>query len=183
MSKLRKLAGETVLYGFGSIFPRMLNFLLVPLHTINTFSTAEYGVFTKLMAFVAFVNVVFTFGMETAFFRFSSKPEANPKQVFNLTQTCVLLVSVPLSVIFIAFSAPIAASLSVGTHPEFIVWLTLIMLTDAVVAIPFAQLRLQKKALQFAAFKIVNVLVLLALNYYFLKITLNSNLYIMIGHT
>jgi O-antigen/teichoic acid export membrane protein len=170
MSKLKKLAGETVLYGLGSIFPRMLNFLLVPLHTINTFSTTEYGVFTKLMAFVAFINVVFTFGMETAFFRFSSKSDANRKQVFNLTQTCVLLVSVPLSVIFIAFSDPISISLSVGNHPEFIVWLTLIMLTDAVVAIPFAQLRLQKKALQFAAFKIVNVLVLLALNYYFLKI-------------
>ncbi|MBI3220391.1 MAG: polysaccharide biosynthesis C-terminal domain-containing protein [Bacteroidetes bacterium] len=169
MSKLKKLAGETVLYGFGSIFPRMLNFLLVPLHTINTFSTAEYGIFTKLMAFVAFINVVFTFGMETAFFRFSSKPDANPKQVFNLTQTCVLLVSIPLSVIFIVFSLPISESLGVVHHPEFIVWLTLIMLTDAVVAIPFAQLRLQKKALQFALFKIVNVLVLLGLNYYFLK--------------
>lgn len=170
MSKLKKLAGETVLYGFGSIFPRMLNFLLVPLHTINTFSTAEYGIFTKLMAFVAFINVVFTFGMETAFFRFASKPDANRKQVFNLTQTCVLLVSVPLSVLFIVFSQPIASSQGVTHHPEFIVWLTLIMLTDSVVAIPFAQLRLQKKAMQFALFKIVNVVVLLALNYYFLKI-------------
>ncbi|NOS93721.1 MAG: oligosaccharide flippase family protein [Cyclobacteriaceae bacterium] len=169
MSKLKKLAGETVLYGFGSIFPRMLNFLLVPLHTINTFSTAEYGVFTKLMAFVAFINVVFTFGMETAFFRFSSKSDANYKQVFNLAQTCVFLVSVPLSVLFIIFSQPIASSVGVANHPEFIVWLTLIMLTDAVVAIPFAQLRLQKKAKQFALFKIVNVIVLVALNYYFLK--------------
>jgi len=169
MSKLKKLAGETVLYGFGSIFPRMLSFLLVFIHT-NTFSTAEYGIFTKLMAFVAFINVVFTFGMETAFFRFSSKSDANPKQVFNLTQTCVLLVSVPLSVIFIVFSEPIAVSLGAGNHSEYIVWLTLIMLTDAAVAVPFAQLRLQKKALQFALFKIVNVLVLLVLNYYFLKI-------------
>ncbi len=169
MSKLKRLAGETVLYGFGSIFPRMLNFLLVPLHTINTFSPAEYGVFTKLMAFVAFVNVVFMFGMETAFFRFSSKSDANANQVFNLAQTCVYLVSVPLSVLFIAFSQPIAASLDIAQHPEFIVWLTLIMLTDATVAIPFAQLRLQKKALQFALFKIVNVLVLVGLNYYFLK--------------
>jgi len=46
------------------------------------------------------------------------------------------------------------------THPEFIIWLTLIMLTDALVAIPFAQLRLQKKALQFALAKIINVVVL-----------------------
>lgn len=176
MSKLKKLAGETVLYGFGSIFPRMLNFLLVPLHTIDTFSRAEYGVLTKLMAFVAFINVVFMFGMETAFFRFSSKSDANHKLVFNLAQTCVYLVSVPLSVLFIAFSQPIAASLDIARHPEFIVWLTLIMLTDAAVAIPFAQLRLQKKALQFALFKIVNVLVLVGLNYYFLKFNYDPSL-------
>ncbi|MFN8889272.1 MAG: lipopolysaccharide biosynthesis protein, partial [Cyclobacteriaceae bacterium] len=166
---------ETVLYGFGSIFPRMISFFLITLHT-NTFSTSEYGIFTKLMAFVAFINVVFMFGMETAFFRFSSKPDADKKQIFNLTQTCVFLVSVPISVLFIVFSQPIAASLGVAKHPEFIVWLTLIMLTDAVVAIPFAQLRLQKKAMQFALFKIVNVVVLVGLNYYFLKFNYNPSI-------
>jgi O-antigen/teichoic acid export membrane protein len=169
MSKLKKLAGETVLYGFGSIFPRMLNFLLVPLHTINAFSTAEYGVLTKLMAFVAFINVVFTFGMETAFFRYTSKHGANQKQVFNLTQTVVLLVSVPLSIVFILFATPISGALNIGAHADYVVWLTLIMLTDSIVAIPFAQLRLQKKAVQFVVYKIVNVLVLVALNVYFLK--------------
>ncbi len=169
MSKLKKLAGETVLYGFGSIFPRMLNFLLVPLHTINAFSTAEYGVLTKLMAFVAFINVVFMFGMETAFFRYSSKHDANQKQVFNLAQTVVVLVSVPLSIVFILFATPISGALKIGAHPEYVVWLTLIMLTDAIVAIPFAQLRQQKKSVQFVVYKIVNVLVLVALNVYFLK--------------
>lgn len=170
MSKLKALAGETALYGLGSILPRMLNFLLVPLHTYNLFSTAEYGIFTKLMAFVAFINVVFTFGMETAFFRFANKPNADAKRVFNLAHTCILLVSVPLSVLFIVCASPIGQWFGIGNHPEFIVWLTLIMLTDAVVAIPFARLRLEKKALQFSMMKIANVIILLGLNIYFLKI-------------
>ena len=170
MNKLQKLAGETALYGFGSIVPRMLNFLLVPLHTHNVFSAAEYGSLTKLMAYVAFINVVFTFGMETAFFRFANKTGANSKHAFNLAQTCVLLVSIPLSILFIVFSPPLAASFAIGNHPEFITWLTLIMLTDAAVAIPFAQMRLEKRALQFALIKIVNVVILLALNLYFLKV-------------
>ncbi len=170
MSKLKQLAGETVLYGLGSILPRMLNFLLVPLHTIDVFSLAEYGVVTKLYAFVAFINIVFMFGMETAFFRFATKPGADAKRIFNLAQTSVLLISVPLSVIFIMFSTPIASSFRVEQHPEFITWLTIVMLTDAAVAIPFARLRLEKKAMQFASAKIINVLILLVLNYYFLKI-------------
>src|SRR6478736_4569308 len=143
MSKLKQLAGETVLYGLGSILPRMLNFLLVPLHTIDVFSRAEYGDVTKLYAFVAFINVVFMFGMETAFFRFATKPGADTKRVFNLAQTSVLLISLPLSILFIVFSSSIATAMDVDQHPEFIIWLTLVMLTDAVVAIPFAQLRLE----------------------------------------
>ncbi|MBY0433202.1 MAG: polysaccharide biosynthesis C-terminal domain-containing protein, partial [Cyclobacteriaceae bacterium] len=124
---------------------------------------------TKLMSIVAFVNVVFMFGMETAFFRFSTKPGADTKRVFNLAQTSVLTISVTLSVLFITFASPIAHALGFGDHPEFIVWLTLVMLIDAAVAVPFARLRLQKKALLFASAKIFNVLLLIGLNFYFLK--------------
>jgi len=169
MSKLKRLAGETVLYGMGSMLPRMLNFLLVPLHTY-TFSREEYGIVTKLFAVVGVVNVIYMFGMETAFFRFSTKEGADQKRIFNLSQTSVLLISLPLSFLFIVFSSPIASYMEIGNHPEFITWLTLVMLTDALVAIPFAQLRLKKKALQFALIKIINVTFLLGLNYYFLKI-------------
>jgi O-antigen/teichoic acid export membrane protein len=170
MNKIKRLAGETVLYGLGSIFPRMLNFLLLPMHTVNMFSPEEYGVFTKLMAWVAFINVVFTFGMETAFFRFATKPGSDAKRVFNLAQTSVLLVSLPLSILLVAFVSPIASFLEVANHPEFIIWLALIMLMDAAVAIPFARLRLEKKALRFALIKIINVIILVGLNFYFLKV-------------
>lgn len=170
MNPLKRLAGQTVLYGLGSMLPRMLNFLLVPLHTVSMFSKEEYGVVTQLMAIVAVVNVVFMFGMETSFFRFSTKENADHKKIFNIAQTVVLLISFPLTVLFIVFASPIAALLSISNHPEFIVYLSLVMFVDAWVAIPFAQLRLQNKALKFATLKIINVLILLALNYYFLKV-------------
>lgn len=176
MSKLKRLAGDTVLYGLGSMLPRALNFLLVPLHTINTFSRAEYGVITNLFAYVAFVNVIYLFGMETAFFRFASKEGADPKRIFNLAQTVVLSISVSLSIIFIALAGPIAASLGEGVKPEFIIWLAAIMFIDASTAIPFAKLRLERKALLFASAKVVNVLILIGLNYYFLKINFNPSI-------
>lgn len=170
MSKIKKLAGQTVLYGMGSILPRMLNFLLVPLHTINAYSREEYGVVTQLMAIVAVVNVVFMFGMETTFFRFSNKEGADRKKIFNIAQTVIMMISVPLSALFIVLASPIASSLDIANHPEFITYLTLIMLIDALVAIPFAQLRLTNQALKFATLKIINVLIIIALNFYFLKV-------------
>jgi O-antigen/teichoic acid export membrane protein len=175
MSKLKKLAGETVLYGVGSILPRTLNFFLVFLHTSNMFTTEQYGVLTKILAWVAFINVVYMFGMETAFFRFTTKDGNDAKRIFNLAQTCVLAVSVPTSLLFILFAVPISNLVEVGGHAEFIVWVTLIMLMDAAVAIPFAKLRLEKKAGKFASAKITNVLILIGLNIYFLKFAYNPS--------
>lgn len=170
MNPLKKLAGQTVLYGMGSILPRMLNFLLVPLHTVNAFSREEYGVVTKLMAIVAVVNVVFMFGMETTFFRFATKDNADRKKIFNIAQSVIMIITVPASALFIIFSSPIASSLNIAGHPEFIIYLTLVMLIDALVAIPFAQLRLTNQPLKFASLKIINVLIIVGLNWYFLKV-------------
>lgn len=172
MSKLKRLAGETALYGLGSILPRMLNYLLVPLHTKNMFSTAEYGEITKLYAFVGVINIVYMFGMETAYFRFATKPGSDNKRIFNLAQTSVIIISGVITILLIAFATPITASLQIS-NPQFVTWLALTMLVDALVAIPFARLRLEKKPLLFASAKIFNVLVLVGLNYYFLKINFN----------
>jgi O-antigen/teichoic acid export membrane protein len=156
LSKLKRLAGETALYGLGSIVPRMINFLLVPLHTISMFSEAEYGEITKLYAYVAVVNIVYMFGMETAYFRFATKPGTDPKRIFNLAQTSVIAISGVLTVFLLLGAVPISVGLE-ASNPKFITWLVITMFIDALVAIPFAQLRLQKKAFQFATAKILNV--------------------------
>ena len=126
MKQLKKLAGETVLYGLGSIVPRFLNFLLVPLHT-GVFNPEEYGVITKLFAYVAVINIVFMFGMETAYFRFATKPGADEKRIFNLSQTVVIAISILLSVIFISLAKPLAGALDIPGKSNLIIWLVVIM--------------------------------------------------------
>jgi O-antigen/teichoic acid export membrane protein len=97
MSKIKSLAGQTVLYGLGSIIPRFINFLLVRLHT-GVFEPEEYGIVTWLFSYTAIINTVYLFGMETAYFRFATKSGADEKRIFNLTQTVVILLSVTLSI-------------------------------------------------------------------------------------
>jgi O-antigen/teichoic acid export membrane protein len=168
LGKLKRLAGETVLYGFGSILPRVLNFLLVSLHT-EVFPPSEYGILTKLFSYVALVNVVFLFGMETAYFRFASKPGADEKKIFNLSQTVVVCISLLCSVPFLLFSSPIADFLEVSGHEKLVRILVIIMFMDAFVAIPFSRLRLQRKPAQFAVGKLVNIALFIGLNLIFLK--------------
>jgi O-antigen/teichoic acid export membrane protein len=168
MGKIQRLAGETVLYGLGSILPRFLSFLLVTLHT-SVFSTEEYGVITNLYAWAGVVNIVLIFGMETAYFRFASQTGQSEKKIFDLAQTVVIVLSTVLSSIFLIFADPIGDTLVVAGRTELVRWLILIMFIDAITAIPFARLRLQKKALRFATGKLINIGILVGLNIYFLK--------------
>lgn len=168
-AKLKILAGETLLYGLGNMVPRLLNFFLFPIHT-RFFRPEEYGVFTYLMSVVALLNIVYTFGMETAYFRFATKPGADEKRVFNVAQTVVVTISTLFSLSFVLFASSFANLLEVGHHENYIVWLSLIMFIDNVVSIPFARLRLQKNAVAFALFRISNVVILSGLNLYFLYV-------------
>lgn len=167
MNPLRKLAGQTLIYGTGTIVPRLLNyFLLTPFYT-RIFITGEYGVITELYAYVAFLLVLLTYGMETAFFRFAEK-EPDVKKVFG-TSVVSLFVSSALFVLLVAlFVDPIATLMQYGNHPEYIMMFAVIVALDAFTAIPFARLRQQNKALRFSIIKIVNVLVNIGLNFFFL---------------
>src|SRR5687767_2119494 len=135
------------------MLPLFLVFFLFFIHT-RVFAPDEYGVFTYLMAIVAFMNVVYSFGMETTYFRFATKPGADPERVFNIALTSVGAISLVLSTIFIIASSSLAAIL--GAKQDHIIWLAVILFIDNVSSIPFARLRLEKKALRFALFRIIN---------------------------
>lgn len=169
MSKLKILAGETALYGLGSILPRVLNFCLVWLHS-RVFAPEAYGIYTNFYAWVALLNIVYAFGMETAYFRFATRVGADENSVFRTAQTFVVSIGLALTAIFLVFAQPIASYFLVPDHPEFIRWLAVLMFIDSIVAIPFARLRLQKKALRFASAKLINIVIVIALNLYFLKV-------------
>ena len=79
---LKKLAGQTAIYGLTSIVGRLLTWFLVPLYTLK-FTTDQYGIVTEMYAYVAFLVVFLTYGMETAFFRYSTLKEYQPKKVFT----------------------------------------------------------------------------------------------------
>ncbi len=167
MNPLKKLAGQTLVYGMGTIVPRLLNyFLLTPFYT-RIFITGEYGVITELYAYMAFLLVLLTYGMETAFFRFAEK-EPEPKKVFSSSMISLLVTSVLFVVLVVIFNQPIAELIKYGNNPEYIMMFSVIVALDAFTAIPFAYLRHKNRALRFSIIKIVNVLVNVGLNFFFL---------------
>lgn len=167
MSVLKKLAGQTALYGLSSMLGRALNFLLVPFYTA-VLVPAEFGIMTELYAYVAFLNVLYLFGMETAYFRFANKEGSDENTIFNNVQSLILITSLFFSATLIIFSQNIASILDYPDKSNFIVWLAIILATDAIVSIPFARLRHEKKAGLFASTKVINIILNILLNLFFL---------------
>ncbi|MCX7636741.1 MAG: oligosaccharide flippase family protein [Cyclobacteriaceae bacterium] len=175
MNPIKKLAGETILYGLGTIVPRVFNFLLLPLHTA-VFQPDDYGVITYLYAIAAFLNVVYLWGMETAYFRFATREPSDNNRIFNIALTTVIIISSTISLLLILFRKPVAHALQIENGARYIAWLAGIMWIDALVAIPFARLRLEHKPVRFAVAKIINVILLVLLNVYFLLYRYNEQI-------
>ena len=165
MNPLKKLASQTAIYGLSSVVGRLLNYLLVPLYT-RYFLPAEYGVVTELYAYVAFLVVLLTYGMETAFFRFSKKEETT--KVYSTTLISLLISSVVFVGLIFLNSSAISQWLGYANHPEYIQFFALIIGMDAVASISFAKLREQDKAMRFAFIRIVNIMINIGLNLYFI---------------
>lgn len=167
MSILRKLAGQTAVYGLSSVLGRMLNYLLVPLYTA-VFAPAEYGIVTELYAYVAFLNIVYIYGLETAYFRFSSQEKSSNH--FDLAFTSILISSIVFSGVIWVLAYDIGRILDYQEQAHLIRWLALILAVDAIVAIPFARLRQSGKAIRFATFKLSNIGINILLNLFFILV-------------
>jgi O-antigen/teichoic acid export membrane protein len=166
LNQIKQLAGQTVIYGMGTIIPRLLNYLLLTPFYTRIFQQGEYGIVTELYAYVAFLFVLLTYGMETAFFRFSEK-QIDKKQVYSTSLASLLVTSTLFILLVLSFARPIAAFIQYQDHVEYIIYFALIIGIDAFLAIPFAKLRQENKALKFAIIKIINVLSNIGFNFFF----------------
>lgn len=167
MSQLRKLAGETVWYGLSSIVGRVISYVLTPLYT-SVFLPGEYGIVTELFAYAAFFNVIYMYGMETAYFRFATKNKENNAEYFNLCVSSVITTSILISSSLVIFSGPIMSVLGYEGKEEVIYWIAAILAIDSIYALPFAKLRLQGRARRFAVIRLSNVVIAVLLNMFFL---------------
>ena len=167
MNPFKKLLSQTAIYGLSSVIGRLLNYLLVPLYT-RVFIPEDYGVITEMYAYLAFFLIFLTYGMETTFFRFSNKYKK--RNVYSTALISVLTTAL-LFLFFINFKTETIANATGNVGSEkLIVWLSFIIFLDVVSAIPFARLRNQNKAVRFSIIKLINILVNIALNIYFVII-------------
>ncbi len=171
VSSIKKLAGQTIWYGLSSIFGRFLNYLLTPL-LVTIFASGEYGKISTLFTIAAFLNIIFTYGLETSYFRFAAiEPE---RKVYNSCSSSLIISTSLLTGVLLFFTGAIAGFLEMPAHPEYITWVILIVALDTLAVMPFAKLRFEGRPRKFAAIKILNILTNAGLVVFFLVICKNA---------
>lgn len=163
LDKIKSLSKQTLIYGTSTIVGRFLNFILVPFYT-NVFPPAEYGVVAVVFAYIAFLNIVYSFGFEAGYFRFASSNEVgDDKQNFTHPFFLITANSLVISGLILIFHSSISALIGVKDG-SIVIYSAFILFFDALALIPFAYLRLKNKAKVFAAIKLVNISVNVTLN-------------------
>lgn len=148
----KRLLNETVIYGVGSILPRLINFALMPLYSIKI-APDEFAVFVQLYALIAFVNVVLTMGFETAYFRYSADKNLSGK-VFHTSFWFVFANALTFLVGMYIFNIPISNLFDYQDSPQYLLYFAWIAFFDAVCMIPFAYLRFTNKPIKYSAIKV-----------------------------
>ena len=171
IKKIKELGKDTAVYGISTIVGRFLGFLLVPFYT-HFISRGDMGIYTNIYAYLAFLNIFYIYGMDAAFMKYSSlaEPEAK-KKVFSTAYIFVTLSTLALTAVLLLLRLPFGHLMAVpARYTRLIYYVILILLFDTLALVPFANLRLQRKAGKFAALKLTNILINLGLNLlFFLK--------------
>lgn len=164
---LKKLAGQTAVYGLGTILGRVLNYLLTPLYT-GIFAAEAFGTYSEAYSYIAILLIILTYGMETALFHFAQK-NPNPNTVFSTAAVSLLLTTTLFWLILFPNSSFVSELMNYPGHPEYVIWLGLIIGFDALSSIPMAWLRLKSRPGVFSLITLANIVVNIGLNLFWLK--------------
>ncbi|MDB5201924.1 MAG: polysaccharide biosynthesis protein [Ferruginibacter sp.] len=168
MSSIKNLAGQTLWYGGSSIAARFLNYLLTPYLTAKL-SGPGYGEMSLVYAAIPFLNVIFTYGIETAFFRFSNRQEYR-KDIYNTANISIFVSTILFTGLLLLSNNSLANILQLNEHPEFITYSAIIIAFDTLSTLPFAKLRQDGRPVKFALVRISSILITIFLTYFFISV-------------
>lgn len=165
------MAGETVLYGIGQILPRIFHYLVFSTYLTYRLNEArsEYAIYLDLYAYASVLIVLFSYRMDTAFFRYGRREE-DMAGVYYTALLPMIGTSVLLIIVAFLFSEPLADWLTYPGRGYYVIWFGLIIAMDVLALLPMARLRLQSRARLFVSFKIFNVGITILLVLFFLEI-------------
>ncbi|MEO6404214.1 MAG: polysaccharide biosynthesis C-terminal domain-containing protein [Ferruginibacter sp.] len=168
MSSIKKLAGQTLWYGVPTIASRFLGYLMnmaLPFFIAMPSKTADL---VQVYTLIPFLNVLYAYGLETAYFRFSQTHDRT--KLYSTLSISLFLSSIFFSLLLWIFKGSIASAADLTAHPEYLTWMILIITVDNLNTLPFARLRQEDRPRKYAFARIAGIVLNLVTVIFFLGI-------------
>ena len=159
------MANQTLWFGLSNILGRFISYLLTPI-LLYSFHAGDFGDISILFASAAFLNIIFTYGMETSYFRFNQIEDE--RKVFNTALSSLLLTTLIFSLVLTFQVQLLADMVQQHEHPDFVIWVIAIVALDTLSVLPFSKLRHAGRPRKFALIKLANILINVGLAAFFL---------------
>lgn len=173
MSTARRFAGQTAVYGLGTIVPRLLSSLLTPLYT-RAYAPKVYSIFSTMFSYASILQALLAFGMETTFFRYLNKFPEKKTQVYNNGFWVIFTVSILFLISTLPFTHTLAGLIKIGNDTSqhefelYIRYFIAVLVLDAWCVIPFAKLRADERPVRYGVVKLINISVTVFFNLLFI---------------
>ncbi|MCK9281439.1 MAG: oligosaccharide flippase family protein [Melioribacteraceae bacterium] len=164
--KIKELTKDTAIYGISTIVGRFIGFIIVPFYT-HVINPTDFGIYSNIYAYLAFLNIVYIYGVDAAFLKFSSIAvnDSEKSRVFSTSFWTIFISSLLFSLLLYFLKPSICIIMELPENYRYLYdYLIYILFFDTLALIPFAYLRLQRKALSFAVIKFINIMIFLLLN-------------------
>ena len=165
---LKNLGRESLIYGFGHVMARFITFLLLPFYT-HVFTTEEYGAVSLAYAFIGFALIVYKYGMDTALMKYGVQ-KLNLDRSRHITVILIIQILTSFAFSFLLYlSKELLAPIALGVdRPEWITYLSIILLLDSIWNLPLIILRTENKATAYILISLLNVTLTMLFNIYFI---------------
>ena len=168
---IKKLAGQTLWYGVPKILSRFLNYGLT-IMGFWMFNPTETSNLTQVYAIIPFLNVLFTYGLETSYFRFAQITDRN--KLYNTLTFSIILSTIFFTVILLLLQEPLARLFELRDNPEYVTWMIGILFFDTLAVVPLAKLRLEERPRKYAFVNVASIMMNILLVIFFLFIARNK---------
>lgn len=167
MGNIKKLAGQTIWYGLPTILSRFLSFFTQILFT-GFLVTYDFGQMSLVYLVIPFLNIIFTYGLETSYFRFVQT--VDKARLYNTLCISMLVSTTVFTLILLAGAPYFAALLKMPGHADFLYYTSVIIFLDTIVTLPFARLRQEGRPRKYAFIKLMSVVSNLIFSMFFLAV-------------
>jgi O-antigen/teichoic acid export membrane protein len=155
LSGIKKLAGQTLWYGVPTIASRFLGYLMnmaLPFFVAMPEKTADL---VQVYTIIPFLNVLYAYGLETAYFRFSQTHDK--QKLYNTLSLSLLFNSIFFTILLLLCKDSLVSATDLNNHPDYILWMIAIIAVDNLNTLPFAKLRQENRPRRYAFARVAGI--------------------------